>query len=388
MLRFSFASLLLSLLSLSSSSISYSFQISRDKFIRNNLIHFTLNKHDFLTPLINRNKNNNNDNNYNNHSALIISCSNIGKQIAKDFKNLNLKTTIATTKPRKIDEYANLANDVILIPQMEVSNDEIMCDAVDKNDIIILADTISIFSAHTFFRTCKRIQNAVKSSNKNKTVILISSVNVYAIRINGEVVNELSDIKNNFDDINNKDWQINHIGISTLMRTGEKYLLELMNNDNNDNNNKIRTVVLRTSSIIDNDIIAKIKKQDFSVKKYNNEIANSYMSVSLTDEISNCIKWIIDNNEVDGVFNLVSESFKRKYFYDKLFDIINKKKIDWNSQNKINKDYYFSMDENPLLPNSQRFNMKVDCDKIVDYGYKFKYKNKYRLFDAIKNYQL
>jgi NAD dependent epimerase/dehydratase family enzyme len=346
-----------------------------------------LNKHDFLTPLINRNKNNNN--NYNNHSALIISCNNIGKQIAKDFKNLNLKTTIATTKPRKIDEYANLANDVILIPQMEVSNDEIMCDAVDKNDIIILADTISIFSAHTFFRTCKRIQNAVKNSNKNKTVILISSVNVYAIRINGEVVNELSDIKNNFDDNNNKDWQINHIGISTLMRTGEKYLLELMNNNNDNNdNNKIRTVVLRTSSIIDNDIIAKIKKQDFSVKKYNNEIANSYMSVSLTDEISNCIKWIIDNNEVDGVFNLVSESFKRKYFYDKLFDIINKKKIDWNSQNKINKDYYFSMDENPLLPNSQRFNMKVDCDKIVDYGYKFKYKNKYRLFDAIKNYQL
>lgn len=370
------------------SSLSYSFQIGRDKFIRNNLIHFTLNKHDFLTPLTYNNNNNYyNYNNYNNHSALIISCNNIGKQIAKDFKNLNLKTTIATTKPRKIDEYAKLANDVILIPQMEVSNDEIMCDAVDKNDIIILADTISIFSAHTFFRTCKRIQNAVKSSNKNKTIILISSVNVYAIRINGEIVNELSDIKNNFDDINNKDWQINHIGISTLMRTGEKYLLELMNNNDN-NDNKIRTVVLRTSSIIDNDIIAKIKKQDFSAKKYNNEIANSYMSVSLTDEISNCVKWIINNNEIEGVFNLVSESFKRKYFYDKLFDIIHKKKIDWNNQNKIDKDYYFSMDENPLLPNSQRFNMKIDCNKIVKSGYKFKYKNKYQLFDSIKNYQL
>jgi NAD dependent epimerase/dehydratase family enzyme len=112
------------------------------------------------------------------------------------------------------------------------------------------------------------------------------------------------------------------------------------------------------------------------------------MSVSLTDEISNCVKWIINNNEIEGVFNLVSESFKRKYFYDKLFDIIHKKKIDWNNENKINKDYYFSMDENPLLPNSQRFNMKVDCDKIVKSGYKFKYKNKYQLFDAIKNYQL
>jgi len=373
---------LFTILLLTCSLLSFSFEISRGKFLRNNFINFILNKNDFI------NNNYINYNNYNNHNAFIISCNNIGKQIAKEFKEINLKTTITTTKPKRIEELSKLANNIVLIPQMEITNDEIMRNEINNNDIIILADTISIFSIHTFIRTCQRIVNAIinykKENNKEnkKTIILISSINVYGIHTDGEIINENYGVKsydnkyqNKYQNNNqNNYWQLNHIAIAKLIRTGENLLLDLMNNYPNNN---IRTVILRTSSIIDKDIINKIKKRDFKLTNYTKEIGNSYMSISLTEEISNCIKWIIDNEDIKGVFNLVSKSYKRKYFYDKLFDIIKKEKINWinDKTNPINTDYYFSMDENPLLVNCQRFNMIVDNDYLIKKGYKFKYKN-------------
>lgn len=360
---------------LSFSSLS-SFKISRNNFIRNNLIHFTLNKNDFITPIVNQ-------------KALIISCNKIGKQVVNDLKDLNIRTTVTTTKPKRFDELSKIANEVVIIPQMEMNNDEVMRETIDKNDIIILADTISIFSVHTFVRSCKRIADAINDyysfdNNKNnkKTVILISNINVYGIHTQGKVVNELSTINNDNNNEYNyytksyEHWQINHIAISSLMRIAENYLLELMNIGNT--KNKVRTIVLRTSTVIDKDSINDMKKRNFELRNYTKEIGNTYMSISLAEEIGNCIKWIISNNQVKGVFNLVSNSYKRKYFYDRLFDIINKKRINWvdnDDYNYLNKDYYYSMDENPLLPNSQRFNMKVDYTKIVKNGYKFKYKD-------------
>ncbi len=359
-------SLFITILFISFLSSLSSFKISRNNFIRNNLIHFTLNKNDFITPIFNQ-------------KALIISCNKIGKQVINDLKDLNIKTTVTTTKPKRFDELAKIANEVVIIPQMEMNNDEVMRETINKNDIIIITDTISIFSIHTFVRNCKRIANAIDNNNK-KTIILISNINVYGIHTKGKIVNELSNINddNDNDNDNNDDkhWQINHLAISKLMRIGENYLLELMNNG--PTKNRVRTVVLRTSTIIDKDSIIDIKKRNFELKNYTKEIGNTYMSISLTEEISNCIKWIINNNQVKGVFNLVSNSYKRKYFYDRLFDIINKKRINWIDKdiyNHLNKDYYYSMDENPLLPNSQRFNMKVDYSKIVKNGYKFKYKD-------------
>lgn len=361
-------SLFITILFISFLSSLSSFKISRNIFIRNNLIHFTLNKNDFITPIVNQ-------------KALIISCNKIGKQVANDLRDLNIRTTVTTTKPKRFDELSKIANEVVIIPQMEMNNDEVMRETIDKNDIIILADTISIFSVHTFVRSCKRIADAINNyysfdNNKNnkKTVILISNINVYGIHTEGKVVNELSTIKHDNHYTNSYEhWQINHIAISSLMRVAENYLLELMNIGAT--KNRVRTVVLRTSTIIDKDSINDMKKRNFELRNYTKDIGNTYMSISLTEEIGNCIKWIINNNEVKGVFNLVSNSYKRKYFYDRLFDIINKKRINWIDDNYLNKDYYYSMDENPLLPNSQRFNMKVDYGKIVKSGYKFKYKD-------------
>jgi len=352
---FYFISFLLFLLD----SYSYSYTIGRGKFIRNNLIHFSLNKDKFIST--NENKN-----------ALVISCDKIGKKVLDDLRDLNgsIRTTVTTTKPARFNELSKMANEVVIIPQMENGKDENMKDAIINNDNIILADTISIFSVHTFVRTCKRIANAIKNkgNRKNTTVILISSVNVYGIHTEGDIVNEKSpiNIDSNDDITPERYWQLNHFGIANMIRVGEDYLLDLM-----DSNSNVRTVVLRTSTIWDDTNIDEIRNNNFIKKKYSKIIGDSYMSLSFTGEISNCIKWILENKEVNGCFNLVSNSIKRKDFYDKLFDKIRKPRIRWIDDVKdINKDFYYSMDENPLLPNAQRFNMKVDCSKIEKKGYK------------------
>lgn len=358
-----------------SNNNTYSFQITRYNFIKNNIA-------SLITPFFTTN-----NDFIHNHNALIISCNKIGKQIATDFQNLKLKTTITTTKPKRFEELSAIAANVVFIPQIEYNDDLIMKEVIENNDVIILADTISIFSIHTFVRTCKRIANAINyydynynsAFKKPKTIILISSVNVYGVHIDGAIVNELSSVAIPNEKNDDPHWQLNHVAISSMMRIGENILLALANNGDR---NKIRTVVLRTSTILDRDTINNIKNRDFNNQNYSKKIGNGYMSVSLTEEISNCVKWIIENKEVNGVFNLVSNSYKRKYFYDRLFDIIGKKKIKWIDDNYLNKDYYYSMDENPILPYSQRYNMKVDYSKLLKNGYKFKYRDIWKFIDV------
>lgn len=337
---------------------THSYLIGRGKFIRNNIIHFSLNRDKLISTIDNRN-------------ALVISCDKIGKKVLDDLNKINIRTSVTTTKPKRFDELSFIANEVVIIPQMEMGKDEIMQEAIYNNDVIIIADTISIFSVHTFVRTCKRIANAIKNKGNQKktTVILISSVNVYGVHTNGEFVNEQSPINTDSKGNDNKEekhWQLNHYGIAKLMRVGEDYLLDLMNHNTN-----IRTIVLRTSTIWDDSNIDAIRNKGFIKNKYSELIGNSYMSISFTDEISNCIKWVLENGNIKGCFNIVSNSIKRKDFYDNLFDIIKKPRIKWVKDNsEINKDFYYSMDENPLLPNAQRFNMRVNCNKIKMMGYK------------------
>lgn len=329
----------------------YGYMISRGKFIRNNVIHFSLNKDKLFS--VDENKN-----------ALVISCDKIGKRVLEDLNNINIKTSVTTTKPKRFDELSKMANEVIIIPQMEIGSDNVLREVVMNNDVIIIADTISIFSVHTFLSTCKRIANAIKEKryNKKTTVILISSVNVYGVHTDGAFVNEESSINVIYNRDNSKQWQLNHYAIANIMKLAEDYILRLAN---------ARTVVLRTSTIWDDSNIDEFRNnKDLILPKL---IGNSYMSLGFTDEISNCIKWVLENKEVNGCFNLVSNSIKRRDFYDNLADIIKKPRIKWVDGGSINQDFFYSMDKNPLLPNTQRFNMRVVCNKIKKKGYQFKY---------------
>ncbi len=310
---------------------SYSFDISRRLFIFKN-----------LNNIINNNFNN---------KAVIIGYDNIGFDVYKELKKYNYKTTITTTKPARISKIQDDFNSIVVIPQMEVGKDEIFRTVINNNDLIIISDIISIFSVHTFVRTCQRVVNAIKDKNKKTIVCLISSCNIYGAHTDGAVVNENSEIVNQpFEENNNNNWKINHLSNSKAIQLGENYLLELAKINNN-----IKPIILRTSSIWND----KIQKNNFKFnfnKPYLKKIGDSYMSLSYTDDIAKSILYLANNNHY-GIYNCVSNSFLRKNFYKNIIWTNNLNNTDYN-------DNYYSTDINPLLPNAQRYNMIVDNSKL------------------------
>ena len=85
-----------------------------------------------LSPLLHQHKN-----------ALIISCGESGKAIAKRLGEDGY-VTIATTKPRRTSELTQFGR-VVCVPQIENKDDEILTENILKSDVVILADTIKIF---------------------------------------------------------------------------------------------------------------------------------------------------------------------------------------------------------------------------------------------------
>jgi len=294
---------------------------------------------------------------YSKIKTLIISCNKIGKSIISNNHNHNLDFTIATTKIKRFDELSLLGGKVELIPQMEICNDDIFKNLVKNNDVIIIADTISIFSIHTYQRTCERIFNALKDFNglQKKKIILISSSSYYGCYMNGENVDETSLIKK-LDFMNsNKNWKLNNYNTALVINNAEKKIMEI-----NGYNPMISFCILRTGLICDfNDKIF------LNNRKYPKEIGESFINLSNTYEIANAINWIIEN-DVNGIYNFNYDAIKKKEVF---------KKIIWNNNMELDKDVYYSVEDNPYLPNSQRFNFKMNNKKIIKEGYKFKYSN-------------
>ncbi len=325
-----------------------------------------LNRRDFISRAIYTNlnhiiyKNSDNDdgyNNDNNKNALIIGYGETGNDIYKELLKNNYKTTITTTKPKRADKLKDNYNSVVVIPQMEIGKDEIFREAVYNNDLIIISDVISIFSVHTFTRTCQRVVRALENKNKKTTVCLISSINVYGAHTDGDVVNENSGIyvsvPSNSDNIN---WKINHISNAKLIRLGENYLMELAKINNN-----VKPIILRVASIWNKEIEMRNLKFNYN-KTYPKKIGNTFMSLSYTNKIAKAFLWLNNNNQY-GIYNYASRPFLRKTLYED---------VNWiNDDNYIeDSDLYYSMDINPLLPNSQRYNMRIDCSKLYKTGYK------------------
>ena len=319
-----------------------------------------------------------------NSNALIIGCDKIGKEFAKELANFNLNTIATTTKITNIPKLKKIVNDVVLIPQMEIGRDEVFREVVYQSPVIIIADVISIFSIHTFVRTCMRITKALENKNIPTVVCLISSVNAYGAHTDGAFVNENSPIVNQPLPFikNNNYWQINHISNAKAIRLGESYLYELAKINEN-----IKPIVLRTSAIW-NDEIAKKEITFNEGRTYPKWMGNSYISFSYTDEIANAGIWAINNykNDENNLYNIASTSVKRNYFYNRLIKNANKKPICWvdNYKDENINDHYYSLSENPLLPNAMRYNLRVDCSKIINNNYKFKHQTlSYQLKKAL-----
>lgn len=310
-----------------------------------------------------------------NSNALIIGCDKIGTEFAKNLRKSHLNIIGTTTKPTKINKLKEIVDDVVLIPQMEIGRDEVFREVVYDCPVIVIADIISIFSVHTFVRTCMRIVKALENKRKPTVVCLISSVNVYGAHTDGAIVNEDAPIVNQplpyADDSNY--WKINHLSNSKAIRLGESYLFELAKI-----NPYIKPVVLRASAIWNKEVMAKQLLFNEG-RNYPRWVGDSYMSLSFTDEIANAGVWAIDNYNRygDNIYNIASSSFKRNYFYNRLMKLGNKRPISWtDDKNDDNdNDNYYSLDENPLLPNAMRYNLRVDCSKIINDNYKYLHKD-------------
>ena len=168
--------------------------------------------------------------------------------------------------------------------------------------------------------------------------------------MNGENVDETSSIKK-MDFVNsNKNWKLNNYNTALVINNAEKKIVETNS-----------FCILRTGLICDfNDDIFS------NNRKYPREIGESFINLSNTREIANAIKWIIDN-DINGIFNFNYEAIKKKEVF---------KKIHWVNDMELDNDFYYSIEDNPHLPKSQRFNLKMNNRKIINRGYKFKYSNK------------
>ena len=285
-------------------------------------------------------------------NVLIISYDKIGNGI---ISNLNpSRITITTTKQDKIDNLRKIADEVVLIPQIKIDVDNDFNEVVFNNEIIIMSDTISIFSVHTFYRTCERLREALLLKSltypKRKTkIILISSVNVYGGHTDGAIVNENSWIFTKTID-NNKDWRINDYMNAVIIRNGEKLLLSL-------NNNNCKVIIFRAGAIWNNEIERKNIEFIGMRGKYSNEIGNSWISLSKTDDIGKKINKALNENW-EGIYNIAGRSYMRRDFYKKLVD------INWDNENYDNEGYSYGIEYNRHLPNAMRYNMIVKSNRI------------------------
>lgn len=304
-------------------------------------------------------------------NILIIGCGHAGIEIIKHLKIFypNIFITVTTTKPKRIPFLKNIADHVILIPQLATDNNDLeLINAIQYSDTVIISDIISIFSPHSFLRTIIRIRNIIDSSKWNGNIIMLSSENAYGSVINGDTLYETSLIYPNINNNNNNNtlWHINPFGLANIIRSAEQII----------SNGPQKTIIFRTSGIWDIDrfrnAILYTKNKEFP-----SYIKNSYMSFTTTTCISKAIVWCLNkNNFIHGIFNLAdfnNKKLTRNLFYSKIYELYNQNindKIIWNDNLPFNFDTLYSMDPDPYSPSSQRSNSILSCNKIYKLGFK------------------
>lgn len=331
-------------------------------------------------------------------NVLVISCGKAGsgiiQQIQTNFKDANI--CIATTKQKRTRELKNIANEVVVIPQIDTSieQDYILREAIQKSDVVILADTIKIFSVHTFYRTCVRIRKLVDSiPNWNGKLGLISSENAYGAALAGQILTETSDIFPNPKFPTNENftvWHVNPYNLAMIIRMAENQIL----------NGPQSSVVLRTSGIWDNDkfmnafLFTRGRHFPYHIK-------DSYLSFSTVKTIGKAMLWAMVRNK-KGVYNVAEMGtlgLTREMFYEKIHLIYGKNKIKeyinedikkygeylnqqmfdpiaehgiiWDRDLPFDEDKLFCMDPDPYLPSSQRSNSQLSCQKLINEGFRF-----------------
>lgn len=282
--------------------------------------------------------------------ALIVSYGEVGHAVAQRLRQAGYVVTAATTKPSRRHQLSTQVENVICIPQIETLKDDILTEAILKSDLVVLADTIKIFSPHTYVRTAERIKKIIQKHKWTGTVGLISSENAYGCPANGQAIYEDSPIfKTNTD---GKAWHVNTNVLALQIRWAETALLK----------SGARCFVLRTAGIWD-------EKTFFDVALYNsrreisNAVGESFVAYATTNLIAEATAHVV-RHELTGIFNVANNlPVKRKLLLKTLHALYGLEDAVWINET-LNSDVMYCIDPKPYLPSSQRSNSKLFNTKL------------------------
>jgi len=282
--------------------------------------------------------------------ALIISCGDAGKAIAKTLKHEGYDITIATTKQKRVRDLSRYGN-VVYIPQIETTDDEVLTENVLKSDLVILADTMKIFSPSTVVRTSVRVKKIIDKTSWKGTVGLISTENAYGIPKKGERLFEDTSI---YSEMRNRtDWKMNFNVQALQIRYAEQALLRSAN----------KCFVLRTAGIWSTEKFKDVAMFT-SNKKFNTAVGESLISFA-TDELIAYVTSTFAKQSVTGIYNVANfPPMKRKLLLRSLHAHYGLEDTEWSEDQPIDSDIVFCVEPTPYLPNSQRSNSKLVCNRL------------------------
>lgn len=282
--------------------------------------------------------------------VLILSCGSTGRAIAQYMKQNGHHVTVATTKPKRVSSLNQICDNVVVIPQIETKEDEELTSCLLNSNYVVMADTVKIFSPHTFVRTAKRVKSIIDKHDWKGSVGLISSENAYGNPRRGEELTESGVIYSNL--MNRTQWKLNTNIMALQIRHAEKMILT----------STPKSFVFRTAGIWDENKFFNVASFT-SKKEFNEGVGNSFMTLATTNMISHAVCKAFQR-EATGIYNVANFSpMRRKDFLMSLHCIYGMDNAKWTDK-ELDMDIMFSIDPDPYLPSSQRSNSRLRCEKI------------------------
>ena len=285
--------------------------------------------------------------------ALVVSCGEAGRAIVQRLKQENYHVTVTTTKPKRDTELSNLADRVVIIPQIETKEDFYLTGSVLQSDLVVLADTIQIFSPHTYVRTANRVANIISKSKWPGMLALVSSENAYGCPKRGEHLKEDNDMIYASPQ-NRTQWKLNTNVMALQIRHAESIVRQTCPG---------KSLVLRTAGLWHETKFYDTAKYN-AMRELHWAVGESLMSFTTTNLIAEVVARAAREGVV-GTYNVANlPPVRRKDFLKSLQCMYGMQGPTWRDDIDLDQDTLFSIDSNPMLPSSQRGHSRMDCTKL------------------------
>lgn len=284
--------------------------------------------------------------------ALVVSCGETGRAIVQAMKQKDFHVAVTTTKPSRVPQLQNMCDEVVTIPQIETKQDEELTRSILRSDLVVLADTIKIFSPHTYVRTANRVKAIIEKHQWPGMVCLVSSENAYGCPRRGEELKEKDNVI--FANmVNRTQWKLNTNVVALQIRHAESVLLA----------STPKSVVFRTAGLWDEKKFYDTALYT-SKKEFNAGVGESWMTFATTNMVANSVISAY-NKQLTGIFNVANlPPMRRKDLLRGLHCIYGMENAKWTDR-ELDMDVLFSVDSQPFLPCSQRGNSRLRCDKLA-----------------------